>query len=70
MIIDATRAFGHRTTSAPPSLWPPAEAPSTLLWHVMARLDQCDRHRQLTKRCLAATTLAAASVVISRRMRR
>ncbi len=70
MIIDATEAFGHRPPTAPAPLGPPAEAPSTLVWHVMARLDQCDRHRLLTRRCLAATTLAAASVVIGRRMRR
>ena len=61
MINDATRSFGRR---------PPTEAPPTLVWKVMARLDQYDRRRQLVRRFLAATTLAVITVVFRRRSRR
>lgn len=62
MIDDANRSVRQR---------PPQEAPPTLLWKVMARLDKHDRRRTLAKRCLAATTtLAAATVVFRRRARR
>ena len=61
MINDAPRSSDHR---------PPTEAPPTLVWKVMARLDKYDRRRQLAKRFLAATTLAAATVVFRRRTRR
>ena len=61
MIKDATRSFDHR---------PPAEAPPTLVWTVMARLDQYDRRRQLIRRFLAATTLAVITVLFRRRARR
>lgn len=61
MINDATRSFDHRS---------PAEAPPTLVWKVMARLDQYDRRRQLIRRFLAATTLAVITVLFRRRARR
>ncbi len=61
MINDATRSFDHR---------PPAETPPTLVWEVMARLDQYDRRRQLIRRFLAATTLAVITVLFRRRVRR
>ena len=61
MINDATRSFDHR---------PPAEAHPTLVWKVMARLDQYDRRRQLIRRFLAATTLAIITVFFRRRSRR
>ena len=61
MIKDATRSFDHR---------PPTEAPPTLVWKVMARLDQYDRRRQLIRRFLAATTLAVITVFFRRRSRR
>ena len=61
MIDDATRSFDHR---------PHAEAPPTLVWKVMARLDQYDRRRQLIRRFLAATTLAVITVFFRRRSRR
>ncbi|MCY3577536.1 MAG: hypothetical protein OXH53_09510 [bacterium] len=61
MINDATRSFDHG---------PPTEAPPTLVWKVMARLDQYDRRRQLIRRFLAATTLAVITVFVRRRARR
>lgn len=61
MINDASRSFDHRA---------PAEAPPTLVWKVMARLDQYDRRRQLIRRFLAATTLAVLTVAFRRRTRR
>ncbi|WP_420639313.1 hypothetical protein [Candidatus Poriferisocius sp.] len=66
--MDATRVLGER--SSPSRRRPPAEAPPTLLWKVMARLDSYDRRRLLAKRWLAATTLAAATIAIRRRFRR
>ncbi len=60
MINDASRSFDHR---------PPTEAPPTLVWKVMARLDQYDRRRQLIRRFLAATTLAVITVLFRRRIR-
>ena len=61
MINDATRSLRHRS---------PTEAPPTLVWKVMARLDKYDRRRQLAKRFLAATTVAAATFAFRRRSRR
>ena len=61
MIKDASRTFDHRS---------PTEAPPTLVWKVMARLDQYDRSRQLIRRFLAATTLAVITVFFRRRSRR
>lgn len=61
MMNDASRSFGHRSTT---------EASPTLVWKVMARLDQYDRRRQLIRRFLAATTLAAITVFFRRRARR
>lgn len=61
MINDASRSFDNRT---------PTEAPPTLVWKVMARLDQYERRRQLIRRFLAATTLAVITVVFRRRIRR
>ena len=61
MIKDSSRSLDHR---------PPTEAPPTLVWKVMARLDQYDRRRQLIRRFLAATTLAVVTVVFRRRTRR
>ncbi|WP_419924654.1 hypothetical protein [Candidatus Poriferisocius sp.] len=61
MINDASRSLDPRV---------PAEAPPTLVWKVMARLDQYDRRRQLIRRFLAATTLAVLTVVFRRRVRR
>ena len=61
MTDDATRTLHRR---------PPGEAPPTLVWKVMARLDKHDRRRQLTKRFLAATTVAAATLAFRRRARR
>ena len=61
MTNDATQSFDHR---------PPSEAPPTLVWKVMARLDQYDRRRQLIRRFLAATTLAVITVFFRRRSRR
>lgn len=61
MINDATRSVDHR---------PPAEAPPTLVWKVMARLDEYDRRRQLIRRFLAATTLAVITLLYRRRTRR
>ena len=61
MINDTSRSVDHRA---------PAEAPPTLVWKVMARLDQYDRRRQLVRRFLAATTLAVLTVVFRRRTRR
>lgn len=61
MINDATRSFDRR---------PPTEAPPTLVWKVMARLDDYDRRRQLIRRFLAATTLAVITVIFRRRSRR
>ena len=61
MIKDATRSFDQR---------PPTEAPPTLVWKVMARLDEYDRRRQLIRRFLAATTLAVITVLYRRRARR
>lgn len=50
---------------------PPQEAPPTLVWKVMARLDKYERRRTIAKRFLAATTtLAAATMVLRRRARR
>ncbi len=61
MINDTSRSLHHRA---------PNEAPPTLVWKVMARLDQYDRRRQLIRRFLAATTLAVVTVVFRRRIRR
>ena len=61
MINDTSRSFDHRAAS---------EAPPTLVWKVMARLDQYDRRRQLIRRFLAATALAVLTVVFRRRTRR
>ncbi|MXZ85064.1 MAG: hypothetical protein F4Z02_05350 [Acidimicrobiia bacterium] len=61
MIKDAFRSLNHRS---------PTEAPPTLVWKVMARLDQYDRRRQLIRRFLAATTLAVITVFFRRRSRR
>ena len=61
MINESSRSLSHRA---------PAEAPPTLVWKVMARLDQYDRRRQLIRRFLAATTLAVITVVFRRRVRR
>ena len=61
MTNNATRHLNHR---------PPTEAHPTLVWKVMARLDRYDRRRQLIRRFLAATTLAAITVFFRRRARR
>ena len=61
MINDVSRSFDRRA---------PADAPPTLVWKVMARLDQYDRRRQLIRRFLAATALAVLTVVFRRRTRR
>ena len=61
MITNTTQPFDRR---------PPTEAPRTLVWKVMARLDEYDRRRQLIRRFLAATTLAVLTVVFRRRTRR
>ena len=61
MINDASRSFDQRS---------PTEAPPTLVWKVMARLDQYDRRRQLIRRFLAASTLAVVTVFVRRRSRR
>ncbi|MYE74498.1 MAG: hypothetical protein F4240_14695 [Acidimicrobiia bacterium] len=61
MIKDASRSLNHRS---------PTEAPPTLVWKVMARLDQYDRRRQLIRRFLAATTLAVITIFFRRRSRR
>lgn len=61
MSNDTSRSLHHRA---------PTEAPPTLVWKVMARLDQYDRRRQLIRRFLAATTLAVVTVVFRRRIRR
>ena len=61
MTNDATQSVDRR---------PPTEAPPTLVWKVMARLDRYDRRRRLVKRWLAGATVAAATVVFRRRSRR
>ena len=58
---DLSRSFSHHA---------PTEAHPTLVWKIMARLDEYDRRRQLIRRFLAATTLAVVTVVFRRRARR
>ena len=61
MINDAFGSVDRRSS---------AEAPPTLVWKIMARLDQYDRRRQFIRRFLAATTLAAVTFAFRRRTRR